>query len=70
MVRLKVEKMGCGGCAKSVTRAVQAIEPDARVEVDLASKVVTVSGTSALADRIVQAITTAGYPAEAMLAAA
>ena len=70
MVRLKVEKMGCGGCAKSVTRAVQAIEPDARVEVDLASKVVTVSGTSAPADRIVQAITTAGYPAEAMLTAA
>ncbi|MGU3479139.1 heavy-metal-associated domain-containing protein [Methylobacterium sp. D48H] len=70
MIRLKVEKMGCGGCAKSVTRAVQAIEPDARVEVDLASKVVTVSGTAVPADRIVQAITTAGYPTEAMLAAA
>lgn len=35
MHRFKVEKMGCGGCAKSVTRAVLAVEPNARVEVDL-----------------------------------
>ena len=64
MHRIKVEKMGCGGCAKSVTRAVQAIEPDARVEVDLGAKLVTVSGVSVPADRIAQAIAAAGYPAE------
>ena len=29
MHRFKVEKMGCGGCAKSVTRAVLGIEPNA-----------------------------------------
>ncbi len=29
MHRFKVEKMGCGGCAKSVTRAIQGIEPNA-----------------------------------------
>ncbi|MBE7200267.1 MAG: heavy-metal-associated domain-containing protein, partial [Parafilimonas terrae] len=50
MVRLKVEKMGCGGCAKSVTGAVQAIEPDARVEVDLGAKLVTVFGAEGPAD--------------------
>ncbi|UHC19912.1 heavy-metal-associated domain-containing protein (plasmid) [Methylobacterium currus] len=70
MVRLKVEKMGCGGCAKSVTRAVQAVAPDARVEVDLGAKLVTVSGASVPADRLAQAIAVAGYPAEPVLAAA
>lgn len=69
MVRFKVDKMGGGGCAKSVTRAVQAIEPDARVEVDLGAKLVTVSGAASSAERIAQAIIAAGYPAEPMLEA-
>lgn len=64
MIHLKVEKMGCGGCAKCVTRAVQAIEPNAGVEVDLGAKLVTVSGTTGSADRIARAIAEAGYPAE------
>ena len=64
MHRFKVEKMGCGGCAKSVTRAVQGIEPNARVEVDLGGKLVTVSGAAGPAERIAQAIAAAGYPAE------
>ncbi len=64
MVCFKVDKMGCGGCAKSVSRAVQAIEPDARVEVDLGAKLVTVSGTTGPAERIARAIAEAGYPAE------
>ena len=70
MIRLKVEKMGCGGCAKSVTGAVQAVEPSAGVEIDLALKVVTVSGAAAPAERIADAITAAGYPAEPLSAAA
>lgn len=65
MVRLKVEKMGCGGCTKSVTRAVQAIEPNAGVEVDLGAKLVTVTGAAGPADRIARVIAEAGYPAEA-----
>jgi copper chaperone len=70
MIRFKVEKMGCGGCAKSLTEAVQAVEPGARVDVDLATKRVTVSGITAPADRIARAITAAGYPAEPVPAAA
>jgi copper chaperone len=58
-----VSKMGCGGCAKSVTRAVQAIEPAAQVAVDLDAKRVTVTGATGPADRLAQAITEAGYPA-------
>lgn len=64
MYRFKVSKMGCGGCAKSVTRAVLGIEPDAQVEVDLGAKLVTVSGAGGPADRIARAVTAAGYPAE------
>ncbi|KIU37267.1 heavy metal transporter [Methylobacterium radiotolerans] len=66
MYRYKVDKMGCGGCAKSVTRAVHGIEPDARVEVDLGAKLVTVSGAAGPADCIAQAIAAAGYPAETL----
>jgi copper chaperone len=65
MHRFKVEKMGCGGCAKAVTRAVHAVEPNARIEVDLGSKLVTVTGAGAKPDRIVQAMIEAGYPAGA-----
>ena len=64
MIRLKVEKMSCGGCAKSLTRAVQSIEPNAGVDVDLGAKLVTVSGATGPADRIARAIVEAGYPAE------
>ncbi|MEE7450931.1 heavy metal transporter [Methylobacterium radiotolerans] len=70
MHRFKVEKMGCGGCAKSVTRAVLGIEPNARIEVDLGAKLVTVSGAAGAPDRIAQAIAAAGYPTEPLLAAA
>ena len=70
MVRLRVEKMGCGGCAKSVTRAVQAIAPDARVEVDLGAKLVTVSGASVPSSGLAQAVAAAGFPAEPLFSAA
>lgn len=63
MFRYKVEKMGCGGCVKSVTRAVLGIEPGALVEVDLGAKLVTVSNAAGPADRIAGAISAAGFPA-------
>lgn len=70
MVRIKVDKMGCGGCAETVTRAILRIEPGARIDVDLKAKLVMVSGAGDPADHIAQAITAAGYPAEPVLAAA
>ncbi|GEL42857.1 MULTISPECIES: heavy-metal-associated domain-containing protein [Methylobacteriaceae] len=63
MVRLKVTRMNCGGCAKSVTKAILGIEPDARIEVDLGAKLVTVFDASGPADRIAGAIGAAGFPA-------
>ena len=70
MVRFKVDKMGCGGCAKSVTRAVLSVEPKARVEVDLGAKLVTVSAARGQADQLILAIAAAGFHAEPLSAAA
>ncbi|MCJ2020048.1 heavy-metal-associated domain-containing protein [Methylobacterium sp. E-065] len=64
MVRFKVEKMGCGSCAKFDTRAVQGVEPTTGVEVDPGAKLVSVSGVTGPADRIARAIAEAGYSAE------
>jgi len=61
MYKLQVENMSCGHCVGSVTKAVQGIDPQAQVQIDLASKRVTVESASAL-DAISAAIVEAGYP--------
>jgi copper chaperone len=57
-----VDGMTCGGCAGSVTRAVQHVDKNARVEVDLATKTVKVESTLPPL-QIIDAITTAGFDA-------
>lgn len=61
MYELNVLKMSCGGCVRSVTQAVQALDSAARVEVDLAGKKVRVATEMGL-DAIKSAIINAGYP--------
>jgi copper chaperone len=61
MVRFSVEKMSCGHCVQAITRAVQAVDPEARVNVDLPSHAVSVD-SSAPVERIRRAINDAGYP--------
>lgn len=61
MYQLQVEHMTCGHCVSAVTRAVQAVDADARVEVDLASKTVRIDSGSALAP-LKSAIADAGFP--------
>jgi copper chaperone len=43
-IELKVEDMSCGHCASTITRAIEAAMPGASVDVDLASKIVSVHG--------------------------
>jgi copper chaperone len=62
MYTLKVEKMSCGGCAARVTRAVQAVDSDAKVEVLLKERLVHVESVQPRST-VVDAITAAGYPA-------
>ncbi|APA67428.1 MULTISPECIES: heavy-metal-associated domain-containing protein [unclassified Janthinobacterium] len=61
MYQLQVENMSCGHCVGSVTKAVQGIDPAAQVQVDLASKSVTVESSSELG-AISAAIVDAGFP--------
>jgi copper chaperone len=45
MFTLKVSGMTCGGCIKAVTRAIQAQDPQAQVQVDLTTQLVTLETT-------------------------
>ena len=60
MYELQVEGMSCGGCVRSVTKSVQAVDGNARVEIDLTSKKVRVE-TQASLDAVKCAIIDAGY---------
>jgi Cu+-exporting ATPase len=61
MYELTVEDMTCKHCVKRVTEAVQGVDKDAVVQIDLDSKKVRVDSAAAL-DRIAGAIDGAGYP--------
>ncbi len=55
----KVIGMSCGGCAKSVTSAIQSAAPGSEINVDLDGKTVSVSG--AKEDVVKQAVEDAGF---------
>jgi copper chaperone len=61
MLNLKVSGMTCGGCIKAVSKAIQSQDPQAKVEVDLASQMVNLE-TSLSAAQASQIITDAGFP--------
>jgi copper chaperone len=60
MFTLKVSGMTCGGCINAVTRAVQAQDPQAQVQADLATQVVSLE-TSLSPERAGELITEAGF---------
>jgi copper chaperone len=64
MYELQIEGMSCGGCANSVKRSVQAVDGNATVHVDLATKKVQIE-TGADIDTVRAAIVEAGYPVTA-----
>lgn len=57
---LDVQKMTCNHCARAVTRAVQTLDPQAKVEVSLADGTVRVTG-SVDAEAAARAIREEGY---------
>jgi copper chaperone len=61
MFSLKVSGMTCGGCINAVTRAIQARDPQAKVQADLASQTVNLETTLSVAEAS-QLITDAGFP--------
>ena len=71
MFEIKVTRMNCGGCAKSVTRAIHGVDAGATVAVDLAAGTVAIASTAgAPVGRFVDAVRAAGYGADTLPLAA
>ncbi len=63
MMKFKVSGMSCGHCVRAITLAVQALDPQARVEVDLASAQVCIDSQQAPA-ALIGVIREEGFEAE------
>ncbi len=61
-MQFHVEEMMCGGCAKSVTKAITNLDANAKVETDPPSRTVKVE-TSVSPEAIRKALADAGFPA-------
>jgi copper chaperone len=59
-MQFHIENMTCGGCARSVTKAIQSVDPGAEVKADPASHKVDVTST-APRERLVAALSEVGY---------
>jgi copper chaperone len=62
MLRLNIEGMHCGGCAGSVTRAIQTVAPRAEIRIDRAARTVE-ADTDVDSALVLTAIKDAGYSA-------
>ncbi|PSF32934.1 heavy metal transporter [Aphanothece hegewaldii CCALA 016] len=58
--QVTVPNMACSACSDTITKAIQTIDPSAKVNADPKTKLVSVD-TLASETEIRQAITTAGY---------
>ena len=63
MYLFTVPNMTCGGCAKSVTKALQSVDAAAKIETDPLKREVRVESSVAEAD-LRAVLTEAGYPAD------
>lgn len=62
MLTLTVPDMHCGGCATSVRKAIQSVDPAAQVQIDLERKQVAVQ-TTATPLQVRAAVESAGFEA-------
>ena len=60
MVEVTVPGMSCGPCARAVTNAVQSVDSNAQVDIDLETKRVAIESDAPLT-KIAAAIEEAGY---------
>jgi copper chaperone len=61
-MELRIENMTCGGCARAVTKAIQSVDPGARIETDPAARRVMVE-TTASTEALQEVLAEAGFPA-------
>ena len=69
MLRFHVPTMTCGGCVKSIARAVTGLDPQAEVHADLSAHEVSIT-TTLPADAVAAALRRAGYEPQALPALA
>ncbi|MBW4563998.1 MAG: heavy-metal-associated domain-containing protein [Mojavia pulchra JT2-VF2] len=62
-LKLSVPNIACESCATKITDSIHVMEPDAKVDVDVKAKTVTVEA-AASEESIKQVIVAAGYPIE------
>lgn len=62
-MKLHIESMTCGGCARSVTAALKAVDPTATVEIDLPGRNVKIESSQPL-DSFTKALEDVGFPAK------
>lgn len=62
-MKLWIGNMKCGGCARGVTAIIQDIDPNAKVDIDLAAKVVNID-TIANIEQITAALAKDGFPTQ------
>lgn len=60
MIEFEVNDMTCGHCVNAITQAVAAVDASAKVEIDLPTHRVRISGSDQ-AQRLAEAIREAGY---------
>lgn len=58
--QVTVPNMACSACSDTITKAIQTVDPTAKVNADPKTKIVNVDTLASLTE-IKQAITTAGY---------
>lgn len=62
-MKLHIESMSCGGCVRSVTAALKAVDPTATVEIDLPGRNVKIESSQPL-DSFTKALEDVGFPAK------
>ena len=61
MIEFQVPAISCGHCVRAVNEAVKEVDPQAKVDVDVETKKVSVESGADRA-KLVAALTEAGYP--------
>lgn len=61
MIEFELQDMTCGHCAGMVNRTVKLVDPEAKIEVNVASKKVRIESREDRA-AFAEALTEAGYP--------
>ena len=61
MIAFEVNDMSCGHCVSTITKAVQALDPGARLRIDLATHRVEIEPAASNAQALSDAIKEAGY---------